>query len=107
MSRFFSGETAFPGRGGEVYSLRNKRLYRQFRPKQDWFDFEEESFDFTRPDIGMPWDPEVAVRMDRYPTKKYNLKSKMFRESWTEQVFVSYVVYIFCAFKGMQSWRLV
>ncbi|VDN21644.1 unnamed protein product [Gongylonema pulchrum] len=75
---YHGGETAFPGRGGEVYSLRNKRLYRQFKPKKDWFDYEEESFDYTRPDEGMPWDPKIAERMDRYPTKRFSLKSKMF-----------------------------
>ncbi|KAM3718723.1 39S ribosomal protein L50 [Dirofilaria immitis] len=78
---YHGGETAFPGKGGEVFSLRNKRLYRQFKPKKDWFDFEEESFDFTRQDEGMPWDPEIADRMDRYPTKRYNLKTKKFKNT--------------------------
>lgn len=76
-----TGETAFPGKGGEVFGLRNKRLYRQFKPKKDWFDFEEECFDYTRQDEGMPWDPEIAERMDRYPTKRYNLKTRRFRNT--------------------------
>ncbi|KAL3995137.1 Ribosomal subunit 39S family protein [Acanthocheilonema viteae] len=76
---YHGGETAFPGKGGEVISLRNKRLYRQFKPKKDWFDFEEESFDYTRQDEGMPWDPEIAERMDQYPTKRYNFKTKKFK----------------------------
>uniref|UniRef100_A0A915PWS7 Large ribosomal subunit protein mL50 n=1 Tax=Setaria digitata TaxID=48799 RepID=A0A915PWS7_9BILA len=69
------------GKGGEVVSLRNKRLYRQFKPKKDWFDFEEESFDYTLPSKGMPWDPEIAERMDRYPTKRYNLKTRRFKST--------------------------
>lgn len=36
------GITAFPGEGGEVFSLRNKRLYRQFQPKEKWFDYEDQ-----------------------------------------------------------------
>ncbi|VDN91799.1 unnamed protein product [Brugia pahangi] len=78
---YHGGETAFPGKGGEVISLRNKRLYRQFKPKEDWFDFEEDSFDYTRQDEKMPWDPEIAERMDRYPTKRYNLKTKRFKNT--------------------------
>ncbi|VDN03862.1 unnamed protein product, partial [Thelazia callipaeda] len=78
---YHGGETAFPGKGGEVISLRNKRLYRQFKPKEHWFDYEEETFDYERPDKGMPWDPEIAERMDQYPTKRYNLKAKGFRRT--------------------------
>lgn len=78
---YHGGETAFPGRGGEVYSLRNKRLYKQFKPKENWFDYEDDTFDYSRPDKGMPWDPEIAERMDRYPVKKYNLETKMFRKT--------------------------
>lgn len=77
-----SGVTAFPGKGGKVYGIRNKRLYRQFKPKEEWFDFEDESFDYSRPDASMPWDPEIAEKMDRYPTKRYNLKTKLFRKVW-------------------------
>uniref|UniRef100_A0A914R710 39S ribosomal protein L50, mitochondrial n=1 Tax=Parascaris equorum TaxID=6256 RepID=A0A914R710_PAREQ len=70
--------TAYPGSGGRVLGLRNKRLYRQFQPKKEWFDYEDQSFDYTRPDKDMPWDPEVAKRMDRYPSKKYILSKKAF-----------------------------
>ncbi|VDM28754.1 unnamed protein product [Toxocara canis] len=76
---YHGGVTAYPGSGGQVLGLRNKRLYRQFQPKKEWFDYEDQSFDYTRPDKDMPWDPEVAKRMDRYPSKKYSLSTKSFR----------------------------
>ncbi|VBB32173.1 unnamed protein product [Acanthocheilonema viteae] len=79
MVRGNKRETAFPGKGGEVISLRNRRLYRQFKPKKYWFGFEEESFDYTRQDEGMLRDPEIAERMDQYLTKRYNLKTKTFK----------------------------
>ncbi|KJH44063.1 hypothetical protein DICVIV_09903 [Dictyocaulus viviparus] len=60
------GITAFPGSGGSVLGLRNKRLLRQFKPKSEWFDYEDQTFDYTRPDKNMPWDPEIARRMDRF-----------------------------------------
>lgn len=75
---YHGGITAFPGRGGQVFGLRNKRIYRQFEPKKDWFEYEDQSFDYTRIDKDMPWDPEIAKRMDRYPSKKYRLKTKSF-----------------------------
>uniref|UniRef100_A0A915B1J6 Large ribosomal subunit protein mL50 n=1 Tax=Parascaris univalens TaxID=6257 RepID=A0A915B1J6_PARUN len=75
---YHGGVTAYPGSGGRVLGLRNKRLYRQFQPKKEWFDYEDQSFDYTRPDKDMPWDPEVAKRMDRYPSKKYILSKKAF-----------------------------
>lgn len=31
----YTGITAFPGEGGEIYGIRNKRLYRQFKPKYE------------------------------------------------------------------------
>ncbi|KHJ80214.1 hypothetical protein OESDEN_20114 [Oesophagostomum dentatum] len=72
------GITAFPGTGGQVLSLRNKRLLRQFQPKSDWFDYEDQTFDYDRPDKDMPWDSEIARRMDRHPEKRFDLKSKQF-----------------------------
>lgn len=76
---YHGGVTAFPGTGGEVYGLRNKRLFRQFQPKKDWFDYEDQSFNYTRMDKDMPWDPVIVERMDHYPNKRYNLKTKKFR----------------------------
>ncbi|KAH7697221.1 Protein MRPL-50 [Aphelenchoides avenae] len=67
------GITAFPGDGGEVLSIRNKRLYRQFRPKKEWFDYEEQAFDYTPMDKNLPWDPEMIRKMDRYTDKKFYL----------------------------------
>ncbi|VDO75795.1 unnamed protein product [Heligmosomoides polygyrus] len=58
--------TAFPGSGGKVLGLRNKRLLRQFKPKSDWFDYEDQTFDYTPPEKDMPWDIEIARRMDRH-----------------------------------------
>lgn len=72
------GVTAFPGTGGEVLGLRNKRLVRQYQPKKDWFDYEDQTFEYSRPDSDMPWDSEIARRMDRYPDKRYNLSTKTF-----------------------------
>ncbi|CAI5440581.1 unnamed protein product [Caenorhabditis angaria] len=72
------GITAFPGTGGEVLSLRQKRILRQFQPKNEWFDYDDQTFDYTRPDKDMPWDAEVANQMDRYTDKRYNLKTKQF-----------------------------
>uniref|UniRef100_A0A0K0CUV7 Large ribosomal subunit protein mL50 n=1 Tax=Angiostrongylus cantonensis TaxID=6313 RepID=A0A0K0CUV7_ANGCA len=65
VEAWHGGVTAFPGTGGSVVGLRNKRLLRQFQPKSDWFDYEDQTFDYTRPDKDMPWDPEIARRMDR------------------------------------------
>ncbi|CAD6192003.1 unnamed protein product [Caenorhabditis auriculariae] len=75
---YHGGVTAFPGTGGEVFSLRQKRLLRQFRPKKDWFDYEDQTFEYSKVDKDMPWDPEVARQMDRYPDKRYNLQTKKF-----------------------------
>uniref|UniRef100_A0A1I7UYT7 Large ribosomal subunit protein mL50 n=1 Tax=Caenorhabditis tropicalis TaxID=1561998 RepID=A0A1I7UYT7_9PELO len=75
---YHGGVTAFPGSGGEVISLRQKRLLRQFQPKKEWFDYEDLTYDYTRPDKNMPWDPEVAKQMDKYTDKRYNLKTKQF-----------------------------
>ncbi|CAI2341642.1 unnamed protein product [Caenorhabditis sp. 36 PRJEB53466] len=75
---YHGGVTAFPGSGGEVISLRQKRLLRQFQPKKEWFDYEDQTFDYSRPDKNMPWDPEVANQMDKYTDKRYNLKTKQF-----------------------------
>ncbi|CAI4233394.1 unnamed protein product [Auanema sp. JU1783] len=73
------GITAFPGTGGQVISLRNKRLLRQFKPKEDWFDYEDQTFDYKRPDEDMPWDAEITKKMDRYPDRRYNLSTKSFK----------------------------
>ncbi|KAI6194214.1 39S ribosomal protein L50, mitochondrial [Aphelenchoides besseyi] len=64
------GITAYPGTGGKIFGLRNKRIYRQYRPKQDWFDYEEQKFDHERPDRNNPWDKEMAAKMDRYTDRK-------------------------------------
>lgn len=68
---FCLGVTAFPGDGGKVIGLRNKRIYRQFRPKQEWFDYEDQTFDHEPVDKGMPWDPEIAKKMDSYVDLKF------------------------------------
>uniref|UniRef100_A0A915ELB6 Large ribosomal subunit protein mL50 n=1 Tax=Ditylenchus dipsaci TaxID=166011 RepID=A0A915ELB6_9BILA len=65
------GITAFPGDDGIVLGLRNKRLIPEYSAKKEWYDFEDQSFDYSPPDKGMPWDPEVARKMDRYVTKKF------------------------------------
>lgn len=65
--------------GGAVFGIRNQRIYRQFQPKKDWFDYEDQTFNFKRPDANMPWNTEIAEKMDRYPNLKYNLKLKGFR----------------------------
>ncbi|KAE9420754.1 hypothetical protein Angca_000360, partial [Angiostrongylus cantonensis] len=78
VEAWHGGVTAFPGTGGSVVGLRNKRLLRQFQPKSDWFDYEDQTFDYTRPDKDMPWDPEIARRMDRYPNKRFDIKRKLF-----------------------------
>ncbi|EFO86175.1 hypothetical protein GCK72_005627 [Caenorhabditis remanei] len=75
---YHGGITAFPGSGGEVISLRQKRLLRQFQPKKEWFDYDDLTFDYSRPDKSMPWDPEVAKQMDKYTDKRYNLNTKQF-----------------------------
>uniref|UniRef100_A0A914XJU1 Large ribosomal subunit protein mL50 n=1 Tax=Plectus sambesii TaxID=2011161 RepID=A0A914XJU1_9BILA len=66
------GVTAFPGAGGKVYGLRNKRLYRQFNPKTAWYDFEDDHFVYDRVDKDSPWNPEVAKKMDRVTGRKNN-----------------------------------
>uniref|UniRef100_A0AC34GRC6 Large ribosomal subunit protein mL50 n=1 Tax=Panagrolaimus sp. ES5 TaxID=591445 RepID=A0AC34GRC6_9BILA len=69
------GITAYPGEGGEVITLRNKRLYRSFKPKKEWYDYDDQAFDWKRPDEGMPWDPEISQKMDRYVDKKFKKRS--------------------------------
>ncbi|KAK6736378.1 hypothetical protein RB195_019202 [Necator americanus] len=81
IDAWHGGITAFPGSGGKVISLRNKRLLRQFQPKADWYDYEDQTFDYNRPDKDMPWDSEIARRMDRYPEKRFDLKSRQFIRS--------------------------
>uniref|UniRef100_A0A0N4UQH7 Large ribosomal subunit protein mL50 n=1 Tax=Dracunculus medinensis TaxID=318479 RepID=A0A0N4UQH7_DRAME len=76
---YHGGITAYPGVGGAVFGIRNQRIYRQFQPKKDWFDYEDQTFNFKRPDANMPWNTEIAEKMDRYPNLKYNLKLKGFR----------------------------
>ncbi|KAL3072876.1 hypothetical protein niasHS_017850 [Heterodera schachtii] len=66
------GITAFPGEGGKVLGLRNKRLLREYRPKKHWYEFEDVVFDYdVNCSKGMPWDPEVAKRMDSYTEVKF------------------------------------
>jgi len=65
------GITAFPGEGGQVLSLRNQRLYRQFKPKVEWYDYEDQNFSHDPVDKGMPWDIEIANKMDRYTDRKF------------------------------------
>ena len=69
------GVTAFPGTGGQIFGLRNQRIYRQFNPKKEWYDFEEQNFNYEKVDSGMPWDSEMAQRMDREIDKKFSVKS--------------------------------
>ncbi|KAI6243009.1 39S ribosomal protein L50, mitochondrial [Aphelenchoides fujianensis] len=68
------GVTALPGSGGKIFGLRNKRLYRQFRPKIDWFDYEDQNFQYEAADAQQPWHPEVASKMDRYTDRKFSKK---------------------------------
>ena len=65
------GVTAFPGEGGEVYGLRNKRLFRQFKTRKEWFEYEDQSFDYDDTSKGLPWDPEIAKKMDRYTDRRF------------------------------------
>lgn len=65
------GVNALPGEGGKVFGLRNKRIYRQFRPKQNWYDYDEQNFDHEPASTGMPWDPAIANKMDRYTDRKF------------------------------------
>ncbi|GMT14688.1 hypothetical protein PFISCL1PPCAC_5985, partial [Pristionchus fissidentatus] len=78
VEAFHGGITVFPGEGGEVMGERNKRLYRQFKPKEKWFDYEDQSFDYNRVDAKMPWDPEMIARMDSFADKRYNLSTRKF-----------------------------
>jgi large subunit ribosomal protein L50 len=66
------GITAYPGELGQVLGIRNKRLYRQYKPKKEWYDYEEQSFDYTPVDKDLPWDPEMVKKMDRYTDRKFN-----------------------------------
>uniref|UniRef100_A0A0N4ZTS5 Large ribosomal subunit protein mL50 n=1 Tax=Parastrongyloides trichosuri TaxID=131310 RepID=A0A0N4ZTS5_PARTI len=75
VEAYHGGITAFPGSGGEVYGLRNKRILRQFNPRKEWYDYEDVSYDYTKIDAGLPWDSRIAEKMDRYVNKKYKLKS--------------------------------
>ncbi|KAE9554288.1 hypothetical protein FO519_002522 [Halicephalobus sp. NKZ332] len=83
------GITAYPGEGGKVISLRNKRLYRSFKPKKEWYDYEDQNFDYTPPDKGMPWDTEVSQKMDRYVDRNkrtaFNRKTTNY-QAWKEQM---------------------
>jgi len=65
------GVTAFPGEGGKVLGLRNKRIYRPFQPKQEWFDYEDQTFDHEPVDKNMSWDVEIAKKMDSYVDRKF------------------------------------
>ncbi|KAK6023410.1 hypothetical protein OSTOST_10804, partial [Ostertagia ostertagi] len=78
IEAWHGGVTAFPGSGGRVLGLRNKRLLRQFKPKSDWFDYEDQTFDYSPPEKDMPWDSEIARRMDRYPDKRFDIKRRVF-----------------------------
>uniref|UniRef100_A0A1I7Z9K8 Large ribosomal subunit protein mL50 n=1 Tax=Steinernema glaseri TaxID=37863 RepID=A0A1I7Z9K8_9BILA len=81
-----AGVTAFPGVGGQVFGLRNKRIYRQFNPRKEWFDYEDMSFDYEKVDKDMPWDPEVVKRMDSFVDKKYKLKSRSFQRTTVREI---------------------
>nr|CAD2191857.1 unnamed protein product [Meloidogyne enterolobii] len=75
------GVTGNPGEGGTVYSIRNKRIYREFKPKKEWFDYDDQNFDYdVTLSKGMPWDPEIANKMDSYTnirfTKEYLRKMR-------------------------------
>jgi len=65
------GIPAFPGEGGEVFGLRNKRIYRQYRAKKEWFEFEDQSFSYDDVSKGMPWDLETAKTMDTCTDKRF------------------------------------
>ncbi|CAJ0568559.1 unnamed protein product, partial [Mesorhabditis spiculigera] len=75
------GVTAYPGAGGKVYGLRNQRILRQYQPKSEWYDYEDTDYDYTRVDKDMPWDKEVAEKMDRYPDRRYSLSRKAFQRT--------------------------
>uniref|UniRef100_A0A915LDV8 Large ribosomal subunit protein mL50 n=1 Tax=Meloidogyne javanica TaxID=6303 RepID=A0A915LDV8_MELJA len=75
------GVTGNPGEGGTIYSIRNKRIYREFKPKKEWFDYDDQNFDYdVTLSKGMPWDPEIANKMDSYTnirfTKEYLRKMR-------------------------------
>ncbi|KAL7071508.1 hypothetical protein ACQ4LE_009602 [Meloidogyne hapla] len=66
------GVTANPGEGGTIHSIRNKRIYREFKPKKEWFDYDDQNFDYdVTLSKGMPWDPEIANKMDSYTNIKF------------------------------------
>ena len=85
ISATHGGVTAFPGDGGRVFGIRTSRLYREFKPKKEWYDYEEQNFNYD--DIskglfnkfklrslkltGMPWDPEIARKMDSQPDIRF------------------------------------
>ena len=66
--------TAFPGTGGTVAGLRNKRLRREFNPKKEWYDFDDKHFDHTKAPKNAPWDPEMIKKLDRITTKLHTFK---------------------------------
>jgi hypothetical protein len=85
--------TATPGEGGKILGIRNKRLYRQYKPKKNWYDYEDQTFNidvslskggtylYNRSDqnnyllenSGMPWDPEVAHKMDTHADIRFTI----------------------------------
>uniref|UniRef100_A0A0K0EZX4 Large ribosomal subunit protein mL50 n=1 Tax=Strongyloides venezuelensis TaxID=75913 RepID=A0A0K0EZX4_STRVS len=73
VESYHGGVTAFPGTGGEVYGLRNKRIHREFNPRKEWYDYEDTHFDYTKIDANKPWDPRIAEKMDKYVNRKYKL----------------------------------
>ncbi|CEF62824.1 GM06185p [Strongyloides ratti] len=73
VEAYHGGVTAFPGQGGKVYGLRNKRLLREFNPRSKWYDYEEMSYDYTKVDEGLPWDPRIAKKMDSYVNRRYKI----------------------------------
>uniref|UniRef100_A0A0N5CAX6 Large ribosomal subunit protein mL50 n=1 Tax=Strongyloides papillosus TaxID=174720 RepID=A0A0N5CAX6_STREA len=75
VESYHGGVTAFPGSGGEVYGLRNKRIHREFNPRKEWYDYEDKHFDYTKIDANKPWDPRIAEKMDKYVSRKYQIKN--------------------------------
>ncbi|KAI1727872.1 ribosomal subunit 39S domain-containing protein [Ditylenchus destructor] len=58
--------SAYPEEDDQALVGRN-----QHNQKKEWFDYEDQSFDYKPVDKGMPWDPEIAKKMDRYVDRKF------------------------------------
>jgi hypothetical protein len=56
--------TAFPGEHGAIKNLRDQRLYRSFRARREWYEWQDNAFDATQVPKHAPWSAENIKRMD-------------------------------------------